>query len=66
MDKNESHNSPLLHGRMYVDMVCYNAESGAAPHISLEELQEAIPDIDWQKGHSGELLSEEIAAKLVF
>jgi hypothetical protein len=24
----------------------------------------SIPAIDWQKGHSGELLSEEITAKL--
>ena len=50
--------------RMYVDMICYNAESGSAPHISLEKLQAAIPSFDWQKGHSGELLSEEITTKL--
>ncbi len=50
--------------RMYVDMVCYNAKSGATPYISLEKLQEAIPTVDWQKGHSGELLSEEIATQL--
>ena len=50
--------------RMYVDMICYNAESGSAPHISLEKLQAAIPDFDWQKGHSGELLSEEITTQL--
>ena len=50
--------------RMYVDMVCYNAESGSAPHISLEKLQTAIPAKDWQKGHSGELLSEEITTQL--
>ena len=50
--------------RMYVDMICYNAETGSAPHISLEKLQAAIPDFDWSKGHSGELLSEEITAQL--
>ena len=50
--------------RMYVDMICYNAESGSAPHISLEKLQTAIPAKDWQKGHSGELLSEEITTQL--
>ena len=50
--------------RMYVDMVCYDAESGSAPHILLEKLQASIPAIDWQKGHSGELLSEEIATQL--
>jgi hypothetical protein len=49
---------------MYVDMICYNAESGSAPHISLEKLQAAIPDFDWSKGHSGELLSEEITTQL--
>ena len=50
--------------RMYVDMVCYDAESGATPHISLEKLQSTIPTIEWQKGHSGELLSDEITAQL--
>ena len=50
--------------RMYVDMICYNAESGSAPHISLEKLQTAIPAKEWQKGHSGELLSEEITTQL--
>ena len=50
--------------RMYVDMICYNAESGSAPHISLEKLQTTIPSFDWQKGHSGELLSEEITTGL--
>ena len=63
----------MLHGedwagstkrRMYVDMVCCNAESGSAHHISLEKLQTTIPAIDWQKGHSGELLSEEIVTQL--
>ena len=50
--------------RMYVDMVCYDAESGATPHLSLEKLQSTIPTIEWQKGHSGELLSDEITAQL--
>ena len=50
--------------RMYVDMVCYNAESGATPHITQEKLQTAIPTINWSKGHSGELLSEEITTQL--
>jgi len=49
---------------MYVDMVCYNAEPGSAPYISLEKLQSSIPAIDWSKGHSGELLSEEITTQL--
>lgn len=45
-------------------MVCYDAESGATPHISLEKLQSTIPAIEWQKGHSGELLSDEITEQL--
>jgi hypothetical protein len=50
--------------RMYVDMICYDAESDSAPLISLEKLQAAIPSFDWSKGHSGELLSEEITAQM--
>ena len=52
--------------RMYVDMVCmYPAEPGAKPHISLEELQKAIPTFDWSKGHSGILLSNEVEERLI-
>lgn len=51
--------------RMYVDMVCIDPmELGKKPHITLEKLQEAIPDFEWSKGHSGELLSEEVTTKL--
>ena len=51
--------------RMYVDMICSNPmEPGKKPHITLEKLQEAIPDFEWSKGHSGELLSEEICSIL--
>lgn len=51
--------------RMYVDMVCFNPSAPAAgPHIPLEQLQAAIPSVDWATGHSGILLSEEIAEKL--
>ena len=51
--------------RMYVDMICTNpVEPGAKPRISLEKLQKAIPDFEWSKGHSGALLSEEVATKL--
>jgi hypothetical protein len=51
--------------RCYVDMVCMNAiEPKDAPLLSLEKLQKAIPEIDWTKGHSGELLSEEVVEKL--
>ena len=51
--------------RMYVDMVCMSpVEPGAKPRISLEKLQNAIPEIEWSKGHSGELLSNEVVTKL--
>ena len=52
--------------RMYVDMVCATpVESGKEPIISLESLTENIPDFDWSKGHSGVLLPNEIADKLI-
>jgi hypothetical protein len=52
--------------RMYVDMVCATpVESGKEPIISLESLTENIPDFDWSKGHSGVLLPNEVADKLI-
>lgn len=51
--------------RMYVDLVCWSGvDAGAPPHVALSKLQEAIPSVDWQKGHSGELLSEEAVSAL--
>jgi hypothetical protein len=51
--------------RMYVDMICTNRiEPGAAPRVSLEKLQKEIPEINWGKGRSGVLLSEDVADKL--
>lgn len=51
--------------RMYVDMIVTNSvEPGAMPRVSLEKLQEAIPEFEWAKGHSGMLLSEDIVTKL--
>ena len=51
--------------RMYVDMVCIDpVEPGEVPHISLEKLMTTIPDFDWQKGHSGVLLPEDVTEKL--
>lgn len=51
--------------RMYVDMVVYNyVEPGEGPRIPLEKLQHAIPEFEWAKGHSGELLSVEVADKI--
>lgn len=51
--------------RCYVDMACCNAAApDAAPQIPLQTLKEAIPSIDWDKGHSGELLSDDVVKKL--
>ena len=51
--------------RMYVDMVCVGLpETLENPVVSLEQLKEAIPSTDWERGHSGELMSEEVAYKL--
>ena len=51
--------------RMYVDMICMNpVKIGDKPIISLKKLQTAIPELDWAKGHSGTLLSDEINSKL--
>ena len=32
--------------------------------ITTEQLQDAIPDFEWRKGHSGQLLNSEQAKKL--
>ncbi len=51
--------------RMYVDMIVTNSvEPGATPRVSLEKLQEVIPEYEWAKGHSGALLPEDIVTKL--
>jgi len=42
----------------YVDIRCYNlAEPCGMPLLSVKELEAAIPEINWRKGHSGELLT---------
>ena len=52
--------------RLYVDLVCLNAVApGEKPLITLDMLQTAIPEINWAKGHSGVLLSENVAEKLI-
>lgn len=51
--------------RMYVDMICTNhTPIGERPHLTLDKLQHSIPEFDWAEGHSGVLLSEELADKL--
>ena len=52
--------------RMYVDMVCRNpVEPSEVPSVSLDKLKKAIPSFDWSKGHSGALLPNDIAEKLL-
>lgn len=50
--------------RMYVDMVCMDSMDTGKPLVTLEKLQKAIPEYDWSKGHSGALLSHEVASRL--
>lgn len=48
--------------RYYMDMACLDCVlPDQKPPIDIETLEEAIPDIDWRRGHSGQLLSEEDA-----
>ncbi len=51
--------------RMYVNFETQEFEDPDTPlPISIEKLESAIPDIDWHKGHSGQLLTEEQSDKL--
>ena len=51
--------------RKYVDITCeYCSDPDGKPWLSVEELTAAIPEINWGSGHSGELLSVDVAAKL--
>lgn len=49
----------------YMDMDIYELnEPDTQAYIPTEELQDAIPEVDWTKGHSGMLLTYEQAYKL--
>lgn len=51
--------------RCYVDMICQNTvEPGEVPFVSMERLKEAFPEYDWEEGHSGVLLPDEVTEKL--
>ena len=61
-DWNPNRNSRKIY---YMDMkpnFIVNPEAQAI--ITTEQLQDAIPDFEWRKGHSGQLLSSEQAKKL--
>lgn len=51
--------------RYYMDMDCYKCvPADQNPPINIELLEKEITEIDWRKGHSGELLSKEQADRL--
>lgn len=51
--------------RYYVDIDCFDASpADGQPHITVEELKSILPEINWDKGHSGQLLTESQAQKL--
>lgn len=51
--------------RYYMDMDCYDCiPADELSPVTIEKLEQAIPNIDWRRGHSGELLSPEDAEKL--
>ena len=61
-DWNKSRGSKQIH---YMDMqpnFIVNPET--MPIITTEQLQKAIPDFEWRRGHSGTLLTEDQAQRL--
>ena len=51
--------------RHYMDMFCQDCQpADERPPINIDVLEKVIPDIDWRRGHSGQLLTKEDAAKL--
>ena len=51
--------------RYYMNMDCYDCvPADQKPPLNIEVLEKEIPEIDWRKGHSGQLLTEEVANKL--
>lgn len=50
--------------RHYVDISIEHPCDPDEPMISIENLQSVLPEIEWRRGHSGELLTEEQAERL--
>lgn len=52
--------------RHYVDLECFDGVvlPEQSPWLTPDELEKAIPDINWRKGHSGELLTPKQADEL--
>lgn len=54
------------HTRWYADLEAFDTRPIAeGPHIATEALEAAIPDVDWRRGHSGELLTPEQGSRLI-
>ena len=50
--------------RHYVDITVEDACDPDHPCIPVERLEEAIPEIEWRRGHSGQLITVEQADRL--
>ncbi len=51
--------------RYYMEMDCYDCiPANQKPPIDIELLEKEIPEINWRKGYSGQLLTKEITDKL--
>lgn len=51
--------------RRYMDMDCYDCvPADEQSPLTIELLEKEIPSVNWRKGHSGQLLSEQEAEKL--
>ena len=51
--------------RYYVDIDCFDATpADGQPRITIDELKSIFPEINWDRGHSGQLLTESQAQKL--
>lgn len=50
--------------RHYVDISIEHPCDPDEPMITIEMLQSAVPEIEWGRGHSGQLLTEEQAKRL--
>lgn len=51
--------------RHYVDVECWDvADINKSAWITPQQLEAALPEIDWRKGHSGELLTHKQAATI--
>ena len=51
--------------RYYMEMGCYDCVlPDQKPPVDIDALEKALPNIDWRRGHSGQLLSEEDVEKL--